>query len=97
MALLSNPNIERYMDIRVAAVRENERVGNGSCTSIDECWGDAELIKEFDENGITTPGAAVRWAIETEGLYLEQGLNQRWGESDDPQLLAYREFKERGD
>jgi len=30
--------------------------------------------------------------LEQEGLFLEQGLNQRWGEDDDSQLIAWNEW-----
>lgn len=80
-------------DIRVVAVRENKLVGRGSCSSIDECMEDSELVSEFNRENITTPKAAVRWAIQQELLHLERGLNQRWGEDDDSQLLIYKQFK----
>ena len=79
-------------DPRVEAIRKDDRVGKGSCSSIDECQSDAELIEALNEESITTPEAAVKWALEGEGLHLEQGLNQRWGEDDDPQLKTYKEF-----
>ena len=30
-----------------------------------------------------------------EGLWLEKGLNQRWGEDDDPQLKMWNDWKDR--
>ena len=30
--------------------------------------------------------------IDMEGLWLEKGLNQRWGEDDDPQLIAWQNW-----
>jgi hypothetical protein len=82
-------------DARVEAIRASELVGIGSCTSIDECWSDQMLILAMNEDRVLLPDDAVKWACEQEGLHLEQGLNQRWGESDDPQLLAYQEFKQK--
>jgi hypothetical protein len=79
-------------DPRITAVRANKKVGRGSCSSIDECMTDEELLAALNENGVKTPATAVKWALRHERLYLEQGLNQRWGEDDDPQLLNYREF-----
>ena len=81
------------MDVRVEAIRANKRVGNGSCTTIDEAFTDAELIKALDEDGITTPAQAVEWAIDVEGLHREQALNTRWGEDNDPELKSYRDWE----
>lgn len=80
------------MEPRVEAIRNHPRVGRGSCTSIDEAMTDQELIDALNEDNVTTPEAAIAWAIEQEGLHLEQGTNQRWGEDDDPQLQAYRDW-----
>jgi hypothetical protein len=80
-------------DPRVLAIRGNPKVGNGTCTSIDECWEARQLVEFLDEAKITDPEAAVQWAIEQEGLHLEQGLNARWGEADDPQLKACQDFQ----
>ena len=74
---------------RVTAIRDHSRVGRGTCTSVDECWDDKEIIEFLDENNITTEEGAIEWALDQEGLFLEQGLNQRWGEDDDPQLVAW--------
>lgn len=83
------------MEKLIEAIRNDELVGRGSCTSVDECYSDAELGEELKRAGISTPQAAVKWARDSEGLYLEQGLNCRWGEDDDEQLLAYREFNDK--
>ena len=77
---------------RIDAIRNHPKVGRGSCTSVDECWDDKEIIEFLDENNITTEEGAIEWALEQEGLFLEQGLNQRWGEDDDPQLIAWQEW-----
>lgn len=79
-------------DARVKAIREHLRVGSGSCTSIDECWEDAELVAALNGEKIETPDEAVKWALEQEELFLEQGLNARWGADDDEQLLAWRRW-----
>lgn len=76
----------------VRAIRAHDRVGEGTCTSIDECWSDAEIIEHLEMMDISTEQAAIEWAIETEGLFLEQGLNQRPGDDDDWQLLAWQEW-----
>ena len=80
---------------RVNAIRAHKAVGRGSCSSLDECFSDKDLIELLDEAGIAEDDAAgaIRWAIDSEGLFLEQGLNQRWGDDDDIQLKVYNEFK----
>jgi hypothetical protein len=77
----------------VDAIRADKVVGRGTCSSIDECLSDAELAKELAHHGLTTVRDALKWAREGEEIFLEQGLNQRWGEDDDPQLEMYRDFK----
>lgn len=83
------------MDPRVAAIRGNKLVGHNTCTMIDECMLDEELVSALNEDGITKPDDAVRWAIDYEQDYLEAGLNTRWGDEDDSQLSDYRSFKKR--
>ena len=79
-------------DPRVTAIRSNPRVGEGSCTSIDECYGDSELVEERDRAGAKTPEAAVKWALESEGLWREQGLNASSGEVDCPLVASYNNW-----
>jgi hypothetical protein len=74
------------MDPRVAAIRADKKVGKGSCTSIDECYDDAEIVEYLDKLKFVTIESAIKWAYDSEGLWLEQGLNQRWGEDSDQQL-----------
>ena len=66
----------------VQTIRENKLVGRGSCTSIDECWSDAELSEMLIEQGIKSEKAAVRWALEVEGMWHERALNASSGEED---------------
>ncbi len=80
---------------RVTAIRNHPKVGRGTCTSVDECWDDKDIIEFLDDNNITTEEGAIEWALDQEGLFLEQGLNQRWGEDNDPQLIAWNEWNER--
>ena len=75
----------------IQAVREDRRVGRGSCTRIDECFSDDELWEAILKECTTVEGA-VKAAHEFEGLKLEQGLNVRWGDDNDPELLAYQEW-----
>lgn len=76
----------------VSAIRNNKKVGYGTCTSVDECWTDKEIADELNSLGILTEEDAVKWALEVEGIFLEKGLNQRFGLKDDPQLLAWQEW-----
>lgn len=82
------------MDARLKAIRKHDKVGRGTCTTIDEAWTDEEIIEELDERDIKDAKGAVKWAVEQEGIVLEQGLNTRWGSDDDPQLLKYWRFYE---
>lgn len=78
----------------VAAIRGHKLIGRGTCTSIDECYDDADLWTRFGPPaGNLTIEAAIQAAIASEDLHMEQGLNQRWGEDDDPQLLEYNEWQ----
>ena len=80
------------MDARLKAIRKHDKVGEGTCTTIDEAWTDEEIIEELDKRDIKDAKDAVKWAVEQEGIVLEQGLNTRWGSDDDPQLLKYWRF-----
>lgn len=82
-----------HPDQLVAAIRADKVVGMGTCSRIDECYSDKELAMALAEDHITTVAEALKWAREDEGLFLEQGLNQRWGEDADPQLANFREFQ----
>lgn len=77
----------------VESVRSHPKLGRGSCSTIDECWSDKELLEEFRKDGIKTPQEALDWAMDYEGLQREKALNQRWGDEDDWQLAWYTEFK----
>ena len=80
-------------DPRVILIRADIAVGSGSCTNVDECYSDEELVEELDLEKIDLAGA-VEWARELAGLWLEKGLEQRWGDDCDSQLTAYKEFKQ---
>lgn len=80
-------------DPRVLAIHDDELVGEGTCSSIDECFDADDLIRQLDEDGITAPSAAVKWARDSEQLWLEQGTNASWGDADCPLVAAYRAFK----
>lgn len=94
-SLLEAWKVAVHMPVLVEAIRADKAVGRGSCSSIDEAWEDAEIGDALGRAGIADAAKAVEWARLQEGLCLEHGLNQRWGEDDDPQLKAYQEFKEK--
>jgi len=77
----------------IAAVRADKKVGRGSCASIDECFSDDELWDDLLCD-CKTVEEALKECYESEGLWLEKGLNQRCGEDDDPQLAAWQEWRE---
>lgn len=58
-------------------VRASKALGRGSCSTIDECYSDEDLLEEYKTelgNG-STPSKIVKWAVELEGVYWErQGL-----------------------
>ena len=74
------------------AVRSHPKIGRGSCSTIDECFSDKELIEALQENGCKTEAEAVNFALEYEGLRIEQATNCRWGEDNDPELTAYNQW-----
>lgn len=53
----------------VAAIREDEEVGRGSCSVIDECYGEDELREALEDAGITTSRRAVAWARRLNAAY----------------------------
>ena len=66
----------------VVAIRAHALIGNGSCTSIDECWSDGELSEALNEQGIKSEKSAINWALEVEGMWHERALNASSGETD---------------
>ena len=81
------------LDERIKAIRLDPVVGRGSCSSIDECMSDEDLYRSLNRDSVSTPKDAVTWARDHERLFLERGLDQRWGEDSDWQLKAYKDFK----
>ena len=67
----------------IDAIRNDELVGRGTCSSIDECYDNVDLVDSLNEENITTPEGAVKWARKQEGLWEEKGSNARWGEDSD--------------
>jgi len=77
----------------VDAVRKDRVVGHGTCSMVDECLSDTELAESLVFEGISTPEAAIKYARGRQAQYLERALNCRFGENNDPELLAWNEFK----
>ena len=44
---------------RVTAIRNHPKVGRGTCTSVDECWDDKDIIEFLDDNNVTTEAGAI--------------------------------------
>jgi hypothetical protein len=80
-------------DPRVTAVRTNSLIGSGTCSIVDECFTNAELIDELDEYQVNTPEAAVEHFILSEDLSKENALNYREGTDEDPELEAYDQWE----
>lgn len=56
----------------IAAVRADVEVGRGSCSVIDECYGDRELAEALADAAIDTARGAVAWARDVERLFRER-------------------------
>lgn len=86
-------NAAAGLDPRVIAIRADKAVGEGTCSSIDECYENTQLLETLNERGMLTPELAVRWAREVDGLHWESGLNQMSGEpeTDGPIREMYEE------
>ncbi len=81
------------MDVKlVCAIRDSRLVGTGSCTVIDECYEDSDISEALQRLKITTVAGALEWAIDVCDLYIEQALNCRFGDGDDPQLAMAEEW-----
>lgn len=79
----------------VDAIRRCTLVGRGTCSTIDECMEDQELVDKLIRDGIRTPSDALKWARDYEQLRLELALDARWGEDCDPQLKRLEDFMQR--
>lgn len=68
----------RHTDPRVDAVRADSKVGVGTCSVVDECLTDKELIAYLDEMRVQTPAGAVREMRKFERLKREQERETRY-------------------
>ena len=67
------------LDKRVKAIRDSKYVGRTSCSVMNECYSDDELLKWLDYIGIESPKEALEFALEKEGLTIEDTLNTKDG------------------
>lgn len=67
-------NYEEKAKQLLAVVRASGALGRGSCSTIDECYEDADLLDEYETELFSgsTPVKIVKWAIEMEGIYWER-------------------------
>tara|TARA_B100000131_G_C18002697_1_gene567152 strand:+ start:381 stop:698 length:318 start_codon:yes stop_codon:yes gene_type:complete len=86
-------NLLAAADPRVIIIRKDKNLGSGSCTSIDECWSDSEILEFLDENKITTTKEALSWAYEQEGFRREAGLNASSGDENCHLVASYNEWQ----
>lgn len=56
----------KLADARVQAIRLDALVGAGSCSYVQECWDDHEIIAELDKQGIYSIEDAIDWAVKIE-------------------------------
>lgn len=56
----------------IQAVRQDAKVGVGSCSVIDECYTDAELAAALREDGIRGKIESVSWARRIDRLFRER-------------------------
>ena len=57
-----------HSDPRVQAIRSHPQLGEGSCSAVDECVEDSELLRTFAVMNLETPEAAISYYLELEGL-----------------------------
>lgn len=53
----------------IAAIRADKIVGRGTCSVIDECYGEAELADLFERCEVTTVRGAIAEARRTHRVY----------------------------
>lgn len=59
-------------DERVEAIRNDARIGRGTCSPIDECYSDAELIGELDAEMISRPTEALEYFTFTHDIQTDR-------------------------
>lgn len=43
----------------LVAIRRHSAIGRGTCSPVDECWTDDEILSDLREHNVTTAAAAV--------------------------------------
>ena len=56
----------------IEEIRKDEIVGEGTCSYVDECWGDDDIIQSLKEERIKTAEEAVAYFRWIEGLWKER-------------------------
>lgn len=72
-------------------IRSDSRVGRGSCTTIDECYDAADLVKAFGQH--RTKRDLLRAVYAREGLAIDRMLDQRFGDDSDVELKIAAEWR----
>ena len=67
------------LDRRVKAIRDSKHVGRNSCSVMNECYSDSELCHMLEYFEIYTPEEALKFALEKEGLTIEDTLTTEEG------------------
>ena len=53
-------------------IRLDKIVGRGTCSVIDECYSNAELLSALQADGIRSASGALRWARSTHKMWKDQ-------------------------
>jgi len=64
--------MSKKRDPLVEAIRQDPTFGEGSCSVVDECYTDEELLTALREAGVSTRPAALRWARQRHESFLER-------------------------
>jgi len=84
-------------DERVIAIRADNLIGTDSCSFIDECLSDADIVEELDRRNIVSPVDAIKHLIDAQHGQYERGLGTRAGDDDDPILIQFNDWVVRRD
>ena len=55
-------NTRTLLEDSLKAIRNDERIGNGTCSMIDECMDDEEIIEDLEKASVTTVKEALKVA-----------------------------------
>lgn len=77
----------------VSVIRNDKNVGSGTCSTLDECFDDAELVAKFGH--LDSELAVIRAAYEHEDRQIGRMLDQRFGSDDDAELAIAKDWKAR--